>query len=71
MKQLKFILFAFLFSLAACKPQTESRTHMDNIAGRTSDSIAKLIDSTLGLPSLALIGTGSPIASSASTFTPK
>ena len=68
---MKFIPVLFLFALFACTPQTESRAHMDEVANRTSDSITKLIDSSLALPSLALIGTGSPIASPASTFTPK
>ena len=68
---MKFIPLLALIALFGCTPQTESRVHMDLIAKRTSDSLSKLIDSSLALPSLALISTGSPIASSASTFTPK
>jgi hypothetical protein len=68
---MKFIPLLALFTLTSCQPEVESRVHMDNIANRTSDSITKLIDSSLALPSLALIGTGSPIASPTSTFTPK
>ncbi|HWY09938.1 MAG TPA: hypothetical protein VN026_01375 [Bacteroidia bacterium] len=68
---MKFIPFLFLLILISCQPQVESRAHMDNTSNRTSDSLSKLIDSSLALPSLALIGTGSPIASATSTFTPK
>ena len=66
--RLNIILLALAFT--ACQPQVESRVHMDETADRMSDSILKLIDSSLAEPGRILAGTGSPIASSASSFTP-
>ena len=71
MKFFKLMAFLIPLYLTACKPQTESRIHMDETALRMSDSIKNLLDSCFALPSKALAGTGSPIASSASSFTPK
>ena len=62
------LLLALAFT--ACMPQTESRAHMDETSDRMSDSILKLIDSSLAEPGRILAGTESPIASSASSFTP-
>ena len=53
----------------ACQPQTESRIHMDQTGQRMSDSILKLLDSSLAQPAKILAQTESPIASSASSFT--
>lgn len=66
--KLPIILPILIFT--ACQPQIESRVHMDETADRMSDSILKLIDSSLAEPGRILVGTGSPIASSASSFTP-
>jgi hypothetical protein len=66
--KITFVLLILAFT--ACQPQTESREHMDLASDRMSDSILKLIDSSLALPGKVLAGTGSPIASSASSFTP-
>ncbi len=71
MKYLNLMVVLIALYLAACKPQTESRLHMDETALRMSDSIKNLLDSGFALPSKVLSGTGSPIASSASSFTPK
>jgi hypothetical protein len=71
MRPLMLIVFLMAGCLQACKPQTESRAHMDEVSNRVSDSLVKLLDSCLALPSKALAGTGSPIASSTSTFAPK
>ena len=63
-----FLLLALPF--LACQPRIESRERMDLVANRMSDSILKLIDSSLAEPGKILAGKESPIASSASSFTP-
>jgi hypothetical protein len=67
---MRLCIILFVLTLTSCQPQTESREHMDLTSDRMSDSILKLIDSSLALPGKVLAGTGSPIASSASSFTP-
>lgn len=67
---MKQTLFLFGIILAACQPATESRAHMEDTSNRMSDSILKLIDSSLAEPGKILAATESPIASVASTFTP-
>ena len=67
---MKYPLILIATAFMACQPQTESRTHMENTSQRMSDSILKLIDSSLAEPGKVLAFTQSPIASAASTFTP-
>lgn len=59
-----------IIGLASCSPQTETRAHMDTTGNRMGDSIRKSVDSILALPGQELAGTGSPITSVASSFTP-
>jgi hypothetical protein len=67
---MKKALFFLGISLVACQPATESRAHMENTSDRMSDSILKLIDSSLAEPAKVLAASESPIASAASSFTP-
>lgn len=70
MRIVKISITLSLLGLIACKPQSESREHMDFVSNRMSDSILNLLDSGIALPAKTLAGTGSPIASAASSFTP-
>ncbi len=67
---MKIIPVLLILTFTACQPRIESRAHMDETSDRMSDSILKLIDSSLAEPGRILAGTGSPITSSASSFTP-
>ena len=67
---MKKALFLLALPFLACQPQTESRDHMEKISDRMSDSINNLIDSGFAEPAKFLVGTGSPIASVASSLTP-
>ncbi len=55
MKKGFILLFIYL---AACQPQTETRLHMDNTGDRMSDSILRIIDSSLADPSKELASKG-------------
>jgi hypothetical protein len=55
---MKKIILLLAFPFVACESQTESRAHMDISGNRMSDSILKLLDSSLAEPSRELKGIG-------------
>jgi hypothetical protein len=54
-----FLFLAFPF--IACQPRVESRAHMEDTSDRMSDSITRLIDSSLADPSHELSSLNSSI----------
>jgi hypothetical protein len=69
MRSFAYFTIPLLACFFSCAPQTETRTHMDNTSDRVSDSIQRFVDSSLSAPGNELAGTGSPIASTAASFT--
>jgi hypothetical protein len=51
MKQILILIVAFVVGVFySCGPAAEDRTRMDYVAKRTSDSIARFVDSSLNDP---------------------
>ncbi|MBP7808583.1 MAG: hypothetical protein KA163_04780 [Bacteroidia bacterium] len=67
---MKYIPVLLAATLTACQPQTESRERMDLVANRMSDSILKLIDSSLAQPGKILVATESSTYSFTTSLAP-
>ncbi len=70
MKLMKITYILLASTLMACQPQTESRERMDLVANRMSDSILKLIDSSLAQPGKILVATESSTYSFTTSLAP-